>query len=72
MKKRKSKETDEENCKKAYDLLINLIKSHQEEIESVLWVGPMIAALAETFQYSEIPFEYFKEEMIKCIDHYKY
>ncbi len=72
MKKRKPKSSDQEKVEKAYQILIETIQDNQKEIEPTLWIGAMIAALADNYEKSEIPFKFFKEEMNKCIDHYEY
>lgn len=72
MKFRPLKKSDQKNVEKALQLLIELIILHQNKIEPSLWMGAMVAALAENCESSEVPFEDFKKEMIKCIDHYNY
>lgn len=72
MKLREPLPNDNEKVELAYQLLIELIKSHQSEIEPALWIGAMIGSLADNFEKSDIDFNYFKEEMLECIDHYKY
>ncbi len=72
MKLRKPQKSDQIKSQKALDLLIELIKNNQKEIDPALWIGAMIAALAHNFEKSEIPFVFFKREINACIDHYRY
>lgn len=72
MRKRDNKETDQENAKRAYDLLLNFIASYESKIEPSLWVGPMIGVLIQNYENSEVPFSLCKQELIDAIDHYKY
>lgn len=72
MKIREEKNTDQEGAEKAYILLIGLIKRHQSEIEPALWVGPMICALAENYEKSDVAFENFKREITEAVHHYEY
>ncbi len=72
MKYREKKDSDQKNIQKAYDLLLDLIMANQIDIHPTLWVGAMICALAENYKNSDVPFEYFKEDMINATYHYKY
>ena len=72
MKYRLKQSTDQEKTQKAFELLLDLIQDHQKDIEPALWTGAMMASLAENFEKSGIPFEWFKSEMIKCIEYYRY
>lgn len=72
MKLRKPKKTDQADAEKAFQLLLSLIGNHQKEIEPALWVGPMICALSENYEKSDIPFEYFKKEITEAIEYYRY
>jgi len=72
MRIRDKKHTDQDNTIKAYELLMDLIISKQEDIEPALWIGAMICSLADNFEKSQIPFDEFKKTMIEGIDHYKY
>lgn len=72
MRIREKKESDQQNAEKAYQLLLGLIEDHQHEIEPALWVGTMIGALAENYEKSDIPFEFFRQEINNALEHYKY
>jgi hypothetical protein len=72
IKLRESKDSDQEKATEAYEALMKLIEGNQGNIESALWVGPMIGALADVFERTNIPFQLFKKELNQCIDHYKY
>lgn len=74
MKIRSEKENDQELARKTYMLLREfLVKTQQDNgIESALWMGPMICTLSEVFENSGVPYEQFKEEMITCVEYYKY
>lgn len=72
MKFRNPQPSDNEKTEKAARLLIHLIVDNQEEIEPSLWVGAMIAALADVHERSEVPFKLFRESLREAIDHYEY
>jgi hypothetical protein len=72
MKIRQKKETDQEDTEKAYNLLLELIRSNQKEIEPALWVGAMICALSENYEKSGVSFEKFLHEIMLCMNHYRY
>lgn len=72
MRLRKRKKTDQAHAQKAYELLLDLIENNQREIEPTLWVGVMIGALAENYENSDVPFEFFKEEISQAVEHYRY
>ncbi len=72
MRKRTPKENDQEQIDKAYEILIDTIMEHQDEIEASLWMGAMIGALAIKYEESEVPFEYFKKEMALAVENYRY
>lgn len=65
---------DQENAEKAYQALCRFIHHHQNEndIETALWIGPMIAILADIFEENNIPFARFKDAVIEGVNHYKY
>lgn len=69
---RKPKPNDQQLCQKAYELLMDLLQKNQPEIESALWVGPMIAAISDAFLESGVPYKDFKDQMRQAVKHYKY
>ena len=72
MRIRKPSPAYQEKAHKAYCLLVDFLKSHQKEIETPVWIGAMIGALAEVCEESEISFDVFKKEMEKCVEFYRY
>lgn len=72
MRYREGQPDDQENVQKAYELLMDFIEIHQKEIEPSLWVGAMVCALAENYEKSGVPFSFFKIEMVKAVQNYKY
>lgn len=72
MRLRDPKTTDHDNVEKALNLLLELIRSHQKEIEPALWTSAMICALADNYEKSGVPYEFFKQEMEECMSHYAY
>lgn len=72
MRVRQVKDDDQEKIEKGCNLLFELIKNNQKEIEPALWISAMICILAENFARCGMPFENFKDEMKKCVEHYKY
>lgn len=72
MIKRKANKSDQKNMKRAYNLLLELIMAHQKEIDPSLWMGPMIGALADSAEKSDIPFALLKKTIVECVEFYKY
>lgn len=70
MKVREPKDTDQLEIQKAVGLLVEFI--NQQDIEPSLWIGAMIAVLANNFADNDIPYKYFKKEMKVIVEHYKY
>lgn len=67
---RKPKKTDQNHTEKGYKLLQKLVKDHPE-IETSLWVGVCMSAVAHSFMESGFSHERFKKEMENCIEHYE-
>lgn len=65
-----SKDPDQDQTEKACKLLVEFLKNQKSEPS--LWIAAMMSVLADSFEGSEIPFEYFKYELRNVIEHYKY
>lgn len=72
MRKRTPKKDDQEKVQEAYELLMELIQENQHRIEPALWMGAMISALANNFEYSNIPHCEFKKSINEAVDFYFY
>jgi len=72
MKIREQKSDDHEKTEKVYHLMQKLFNKYNHEIESALWIGPMIAIMADFYERIGLTFEQFKESINEATDHYKY
>lgn len=70
MEKRCSKKTDQMNIEKAFNILINAMKS-DPEIEPTLWAGAVWSVLVEGYINSGMSYELFCKEWDKIKIHYK-
>ncbi len=70
MKIRHSKEDDQDEIQKAFDILVNAAKDHPE-IEATLWIGALWSQLVNTYIESAMPFDLFCEELDEVKENYK-
>lgn len=72
MKHRKPKADDQQKAHKAHKLLQDFVIQSQKEsnIESALFMGPMICVLAEVYKESNVPFNFFANELLEAAKHY--
>ncbi len=68
--RRESKETDQQQTQKAYDLILDLIQKHSE-IEPTLWIGAMFSVLANGYKNSNFSYDEFCQEINNVSKHYK-
>ena len=70
MKIRPHKESDHDETKKAFDILIKTGKDHPE-IEATLWVGALWSLLVTIYEKSGMPYDLFCKELEKIKECYK-
>ena len=70
MKKRTPKSNDQENTRKAYEILVEVVELNCE-IERSLWVGAMLSFVIEGFIHSELSSKEFCSEWDRIKKHYK-
>lgn len=71
MKIRLSKNTDQEQIQKGFDLVKELMQQHPE-IEITLWAGVMWSILSDGYVASGVDYDEFKQELDKVKNHYKH
>ena len=69
---RMPKDNDQEKIAAAWDLLLDLIKTHQNDIEPALWVAAMIGSLSENYEKSGVRYKDFKKLISNVVSLYKY
>lgn len=70
MKNRELKENDRKEIDRAYELIVNIIKTHPET-ESAIWVAANFSIIARFFQGSGYSHEEFCEKLYKTAKDYK-
>ncbi len=70
MEKRESKNTDQNEIQKAFDLLKQCMIDHPE-IETTLWAGAVWSVLVDGYNKSGISYEQFTREWDLVKHHYK-
>lgn len=72
MKCRKPQASDQEKISRAKAIFSLIIQTNSQEIEPCLWLPATMSKLAENYRYSNVPYEYFEQEVLNCLKHYEY
>ena len=70
IKRRSSQESDQDETEKAYQIFLKTMNNHPE-IEPSLWSGACFSCIVNGYLASDIPYEYFCNELDEVKNFYK-